>query len=549
MVEVSLTVGKLDASLALLLTKDHHLIEFPTILLPDGVQAGLIIKIKCDRDLELEKEQQEKFNQVQDSILELYGKQEPEPPLLKVKNITQTSCVLEWEKLQLANASIKSLSLYKNNVRLGQIPNALVNTTTKLSGLPLDTSFKFRLRLDTTSGVYYSNELEIKTHKMTDLSGITICLGEINYEEEGYTEEDIKVLLSNIGGKPIQKEVQVDTTHFICTLAKGPQWKRAVDNNIPVVRPEWLKACMQEKRLAGVRIFYLDANLEMIKKYRIVVNEPLINKRKSMLIKEQQEQYDEVSLEQTPKVPHTSVSALNEPSPSALIESKEPDVKISSSENDAPETQKKQTEPPKKEAEIVEKTEEATPENVKDSEKDFKTVVNESSKAIDEATASETEIKQETTEDPEQIKKESTEVAKEVESKVAKEQAESVNSEKENSLKAVEIEGKQTSSSDENQEAHVTGEENKDKEIPDGDVKLEQKKNDESSQISKSQAIKEDINEKEPNSVNEETQAQDSKAEESANNSEITQEKINHIGGQDSDEPKATNEKVSEDSA
>ena len=28
MVEVSLTVGKLDASLALLLTKDHHLIEF-----------------------------------------------------------------------------------------------------------------------------------------------------------------------------------------------------------------------------------------------------------------------------------------------------------------------------------------------------------------------------------------------------------------------------------------------------------------------------------------------------------------------------------------
>ena len=56
MVEVSLTVGKLDASLALLLTKDHHLIEFPTILLPNGVRAGSIVKIKCDQDLEGEKE-------------------------------------------------------------------------------------------------------------------------------------------------------------------------------------------------------------------------------------------------------------------------------------------------------------------------------------------------------------------------------------------------------------------------------------------------------------------------------------------------------------
>ena len=58
MVEVSLTVGKLDASLALLLTKDHHLIEFPTILLPNGVRAGSIIKIRCDQDFDSEKKRQ-----------------------------------------------------------------------------------------------------------------------------------------------------------------------------------------------------------------------------------------------------------------------------------------------------------------------------------------------------------------------------------------------------------------------------------------------------------------------------------------------------------
>ena len=73
MVGVLLTVGKLDASLALLLTKDHHLIEFPTILLPNGVRAGSIVKIKCDQDLEGEKEEQKEFQTIQDEILTTFG--------------------------------------------------------------------------------------------------------------------------------------------------------------------------------------------------------------------------------------------------------------------------------------------------------------------------------------------------------------------------------------------------------------------------------------------------------------------------------------------
>lgn len=61
MVEVALTVGKLDASLALLLTKDHHLIEFPTILLPDDISPGSIVRITCDRDLNREQEEKKEF--------------------------------------------------------------------------------------------------------------------------------------------------------------------------------------------------------------------------------------------------------------------------------------------------------------------------------------------------------------------------------------------------------------------------------------------------------------------------------------------------------
>lgn len=85
MVEVSLTVGKLDASLALLLTKDHHLIEFPTILLPNGVRAGSIVKLKCDQDHESEKEEDLKFQNIQDEIYQTFATHPPKGASLQIK--------------------------------------------------------------------------------------------------------------------------------------------------------------------------------------------------------------------------------------------------------------------------------------------------------------------------------------------------------------------------------------------------------------------------------------------------------------------------------
>ncbi|ODV62897.1 Chs5p ASCRUDRAFT_74354 [Ascoidea rubescens DSM 1968] len=269
MVEVSLTVGKLDASLALLLTSDHHLIEFPTILLPEGVQAGSIIKIKCDKNLELEKREKDIFFRIQEQILNEFGRNGPKPPILKIRNITQTSCVLEWDALELGTTSLKSLILYKNGTRLTQIQNPLINSTIKLSGLAVDTPFEFYLRLDTTAGIYKSERVQVKTHKMTDLTGITVCLGEIN-PKENISKYDIELILKKMGAKPIQSQVQVDTTHFVCTIAAGAQCENAVNANIPIVRPEWLKACETEKKIIGVSIFYLDhSDSEIIKRYKI----------------------------------------------------------------------------------------------------------------------------------------------------------------------------------------------------------------------------------------------------------------------------------------
>lgn len=259
MVEVSLTVGKLDASLALLLTKDHHLIEFPTILLPNGVRAGSIVKIRCDRDLETEQRENELFRAIQDEILATFGKNLPQNPQLHVKNVTQTSCVLEWDPLDLGTASLKNLVLFKDGKKLGAIPQPLTNRTTKLSGLPIDKEFRFQLRLDTTAGVFSSESIDVHTHKMTDLSGITVCLGDISANEH-FTVDDIQATLKNMGAHyPAQESLKVDTTHFITMREnkQNPEYLKANEMNIPIIRPEWLKACERERRIVGVRDFYV----------------------------------------------------------------------------------------------------------------------------------------------------------------------------------------------------------------------------------------------------------------------------------------------------
>ncbi|KAF5099117.1 hypothetical protein D0Z00_001781 [Geotrichum galactomycetum] len=258
MVEVSLIVGKLDASLALLLTKEHHLIEFPTILLPKDVQAGSIVKISCERDEPAEQADKESFLETQDQIMQTFGTFSPKSPNLRVRNVTETSAVLEWDPIEVATAEVISLTLFKNGARFGIIPSPLTRTAIKLSGLAIDTAYTFELVLATTAGTYHSEELRVKTHKMTDLTGITLCVGTI--EDTDIDRADLEETIRNIGAKPLQDKVQLDTTHFVCTVGEGDQWKRALAMNIPVVRPEWIKACEAERRLVSVRAYYLNAD-------------------------------------------------------------------------------------------------------------------------------------------------------------------------------------------------------------------------------------------------------------------------------------------------
>ena len=127
--------------------------------------------------------------------------------------------------------------------------------STKISGLAVDTEYTFHLVLRTSAGTFSSEKVVVKTHKMTDLSGITVTPGILPAQ----LRESLTKAVERIGAK-MADTVRIDTTHFVTTEGRGIAWEKAVEMNIPVVRPEWVEGCERGGRIVGVRGYYLDAD-------------------------------------------------------------------------------------------------------------------------------------------------------------------------------------------------------------------------------------------------------------------------------------------------
>ena len=274
--KVQFTVGKLDAGMAILLTEDHHQIEFPSILLPKTVTTGSIIDLSVTQNPAQEEVVHAKFLDLQATIRSAFASGSPSTPRLALRNATQTSAVLEWDPIDIATAEMKSLTLWRDGTRLGNIPKPLTTTTTKLSGLSIDTDYTFQLILRTTAGTYASNPLKVRTHKMSNLSGITVCAGTLPPDHL----DRLSTAIAAIGAKSLQKRVRIDTTHFICSVPEGDEWQRARDMNIPIVVVDWIEACQREGKVVGVRAYYLDADPAL---RRQMVNSPTPTQARSSI--------------------------------------------------------------------------------------------------------------------------------------------------------------------------------------------------------------------------------------------------------------------------
>ncbi|TGO23860.1 hypothetical protein BPAE_0119g00060 [Botrytis paeoniae] len=230
-------------------------IEFPSILLPPNITSGSIVDITVARNLVSEEKSQKSFVALQDSIFNSFGASEPSAPVLRCRNATQTSVVLEWDHIELATADVISLSLFRNGQKAGNIPRPSQMLSTKISGLAVDTEYTFHLVLRTSAGTFSSEKVVVKTHKMTDLSGITVTPGIL----PASLRDSLVKAVERIGAK-MADTVRIDTTHFVTTEGRGIAWEKAVEMNIPVVRPEWVEGCERGGRIVGVRQYYLDAD-------------------------------------------------------------------------------------------------------------------------------------------------------------------------------------------------------------------------------------------------------------------------------------------------
>ncbi|KAF8217902.1 hypothetical protein K438DRAFT_2006883 [Mycena galopus ATCC 62051] len=270
------TVGKLDAGMQILLGERAHLIEFPSILLPPGATTGSIVNIAVHQNHAEEKRRDAEFWALQDEILQEFGVRSPAPPKLQLRNVTQTSITLEWPLIELATAKLRSLDFYRNGQRLAPIPSPLTNTSSKISALEPNTEYTFQLILRTTAGVFPSNLIRVRTHTMSDTSGISVCFGNV---QDAVMLENAKMALREMKAKWSDK-IQIDTTHFVCTtpaaatanpaagpggsptrspIAPGVEYQRALQLSIPIVQPHWIFACHTERKLVSIAAYNLGA--------------------------------------------------------------------------------------------------------------------------------------------------------------------------------------------------------------------------------------------------------------------------------------------------
>ena len=245
-----------------MLTEDHHLIEFPSLLLPPGVTSGSIVNIGVNRNYDQEAAQRKEFWELQEGILEEFGRNKPEPPSLRVKHITQTSVILEWEPLVLHQAKLKALNIYRNGERLSQNAPSGINYA-KLSGLELDHNYEFYITIKTTAGSLTSDKVNIKTHTLENLTGINVCFGILNDnngEQDGdnpsYSKQELIEMLERIGAR-YSEHAGPDTTHLLCNVQGGSEYQRALDGSIPIVKPDWLVACEKAGVMQAALPYYL----------------------------------------------------------------------------------------------------------------------------------------------------------------------------------------------------------------------------------------------------------------------------------------------------
>lgn len=166
-----LSVTKIDAGIAVLLTESMQIVEMPTFLLPNDITSGSFITLHMERHSEAENSKHRLFQSLQNEIMNHYG-QFPQPPTLSIVedqivfNVTSISGHdinhIEWywndELIQIPSEETFLYDWYEKGLKesflkLSQL-HPFINSTQ-------DSGNIIQLCLKTSSGPIWSNKLAV----------------------------------------------------------------------------------------------------------------------------------------------------------------------------------------------------------------------------------------------------------------------------------------------------------------------------------------------------------------------------------------------------
>ena len=171
------TIGKIDAGLAILLSPDNYVVEFPSSILPTNVTVGSIVNVKIESNMQAEQRERQEFDNLQLEIYENYI-QTPLEPVLAIIRVGQTDALIGWKPLDYKASTLIRLDLYKNQVLFKKCEN---NGRFKVTGLEMNATYQLHLVMVTTAGSYKSNTIDVKTKSMEDLSSLYPSFGTFRY--------------------------------------------------------------------------------------------------------------------------------------------------------------------------------------------------------------------------------------------------------------------------------------------------------------------------------------------------------------------------------
>ena len=162
--------------------------------------------------------------------------------MLHINNIAQESVDLFWDPLVLHSADLRSLDLYLNKSKAPHVKHMGENAV-RLLDLEPEHYYQVWLVAHTSAGTFTSDKLLLKTHAKDNLTGLCVCLGE--FEDEQELEQVTEILIR--AGANVSETILPQTTHFLCTRDQGTNYDLACQEELQIIHPRWIQSRLKKK--------------------------------------------------------------------------------------------------------------------------------------------------------------------------------------------------------------------------------------------------------------------------------------------------------------